>query len=48
MDASVFTSIMFADLAGSATLYEQLGDEQAKRFFKPGLLLREKQNEEKI
>ena len=31
MDASVFTTIMFADVAGSTTLYEQLGDERANR-----------------
>ena len=31
MDTSVFTTIMFADVAGSTTLYEQLGDEQANR-----------------
>ncbi len=31
MDTSVFTTIMFADVTGSTTLYEQLGDEQASR-----------------
>jgi len=31
MDASVFTTIMFSDVTGSTTLYEQLGDGQANR-----------------